>query len=324
VSKYLGAVVLPTLGNPAFINRCLESICADNYSRKIRIYVIHNAQEKISESTLKLLRPHDAFIEASNLNSISKCLNLGIDTVEEDLIFRMDDDDLWHQNRFMIQFSEFERGNELILGSARFRSIRGLPMPQGRLTNSNHFDPFLLLLGNYILHPAIAMSTSLIRKIRYRETASEDYDLWLRVFQTDLKWTTTQRVITYTSRRSSLTNQLKTKEEIMPVFGSFKNFSGKYDLPSIDLGEFLKLTGQGCSPDLNPLRGDGATNLIEYLVSLKSLNSCKSVNDRLFFDHVFTIMMRNPVLIPELLQRLGWNSAYVSGLFRRSIREILK
>jgi hypothetical protein len=324
VSKYLGAVVLPTLGKPAFINRCLESICADANSRNIRIYIIHNSQEKISESTLKLLRPHDVFIEAANLNSVSKCLNLGIDTVEEDLVFRMDDDDIWDQNRFIIQFSEFERGNELILGSARFRSIRGLPMPQGRLTNSNQFDPFLLLLGNYIIHPAIAISTGLIRKIRYRETASEDYDLWLRVFQEDLKWTTTQRVITYTSRRSSLTNQLKTKEEVLPVFDSFKNFSGKCDLPSIDLDDFLKLTGQGGSRELHPLRGDRTTNLIEYLVSLKSLKSFNSVSDRLFFDHVFTIMMRNPVLIPELLQRLGWNSAYVSGLFRRSIREILK
>ncbi len=325
MSTFSGAVLLPTLANEKDLERCISSILLDRDAEKLRIYLVQNGATQISAQVLKLLRSSDVVLTSSHPNSISSALNLGAKAVEEELIFRMDDDDLWLSGRFREQYSAFERGADLVLGKSNFRTTRNCKIPQGRITNLEVFSPSLLHLGNFIVHPSVAIKRDLMQSIEYRDTASEDYDLWLRIFQNKLCWEISSPVISYTSRRNSTSNQLVGSERYTLVHDAFTQFSTLAGLPKISLPSFMVLTGQGGQSILVPLDDRLTSELIEYILRASELVAfSEHTNRTILFDHVFSIMIRNPKYFTPLIKQLGWHSAYISGLLRRGYRELLK
>lgn len=120
-------------------------------------------------------------------------LNFGLDFCKYELVARMDTDDIACHNRFEIQVNEFINDTNLaLIGSdveefinnkEIITSIKHMPVTRNEIISFSKFrNPFN--------HPSVMFRKSVIERVgKYREMHYfEDYDLWLRVINTDLNF----------------------------------------------------------------------------------------------------------------------------------------
>ena len=117
---------------------------------------------------------------------LGSALNTGLKRAKNELIARMDADDIAVSNRFELQIAEFKKHPELdILGGqiAEFinspeeiTAYRKVPLTQSEIRQfARRRSPFN--------HPTVMYKKSTIEKLGYYDTSAiriEDYDLWLR------------------------------------------------------------------------------------------------------------------------------------------------
>ena len=117
---------------------------------------------------------------------LGNALNVGIKRAKNELIARMDADDIAVPNRFELQIAEFNKNPKLdILGGqiAEFinspeeiTAYRKVPLTHSEIRQfARRRSPFN--------HPAVMYKKSTIEKLGYYDTSAiriEDYDLWLR------------------------------------------------------------------------------------------------------------------------------------------------
>lgn len=120
-------------------------------------------------------------------NGLSNALNIGIEKAKNELIARMDADDISARNRFELQLDEFNRSSELALLGAQIAEFEGsadniiahriVPIdPEDIVRFSKRRNPFN--------HPTVMYKKDVISSLgKYDKRAlrCEDYDLWMRV-----------------------------------------------------------------------------------------------------------------------------------------------
>lgn len=112
---------------------------------------------------------------------VASGLNLLLSATDSEHVARMDADDICLPWRFGVQEANL-RKFDMVFSSVVFINSRGLPIRPdlpGRITPDA--IPLHLLLGNVLVHPTLYASRRIMDETGgYRETAAEDYDLWLR------------------------------------------------------------------------------------------------------------------------------------------------
>jgi glycosyltransferase involved in cell wall biosynthesis len=178
----LVSIILPLYGNSEYINEAIYSVLNQTYKNIELILVvdnneliINNSQFLFNDNRLKVIR--------GNNSGISSALNLGIKYSKGKFIARMDSDDISLPMRIERQLEYLINNNLDIVGCniKTFNDTRYLiPFPE--LHNSiNFFSAW----GNPLAHPTVLCLGEILRANLYNEeiTASEDYDLWLRLIQ---------------------------------------------------------------------------------------------------------------------------------------------
>ena len=155
----------------------------------------------------------------SNRPGIVPALNLGIANSKNELIARLDSDDLVDPERFLKQVEFLERFEEVVCVGTQMIFIDEQETEFG-YTNypTQHIDILKRMrYQNCIGHPsAMFRKTPVLRVGGYREflTGSEDYDLWLRLGEIGRISNLPFRLTKYRKSQFQFTNQIASSQPI--------------------------------------------------------------------------------------------------------------
>lgn len=127
-----------------------------------------------------------SFIKLRTNQGLGNALNIGIKRAKNQLVARMDSDDISVPNRFKLQIAEFNNNPELdILGGqvAEFIDNPEEIVAYRKVPINNHEIKKFARRRNPFNHPTVMFKKSTIQKIGCYDTTAiriEDYDLWLR------------------------------------------------------------------------------------------------------------------------------------------------
>jgi len=174
------SVIIPLGENLQFLNMAVNSTIADIQGKNVEILLI--THDPAAEKKLNIgNHPNVRFIHHKGTGSVASNLNVGIENAVGETIFRMDADDIWLPGRFEEQMKDLAANRTPIsLGSVTHVNDTNVRIPQLRsLKEGTKFMSSTLLLGNSLVHPAIAFRKSWIESRRYEESIFEDWNFWI-------------------------------------------------------------------------------------------------------------------------------------------------
>ena len=185
-STYLISVLLPC-HSLKFLEKCIESI--SNQSIKGEFFEVVIIADRVNPieilSILKKYQLNFRVVE-SKVPGIVAALNLGIQEISSKYVVRMDEDDLMEPTRIERQFKFMEKfPNTLALGG-QLQLIDEVGADLGVAHYRKNFgrSDFNILRNSPIAHPASIFRLDAVKSIGgYRDFLSEDWDLWVRLYE---------------------------------------------------------------------------------------------------------------------------------------------
>lgn len=171
-----------------YFDNCMKSIWYEQILKPDEIVLVQDGplNEELYKSiyewknklgdTLKIL-PLEKNVGLGN------ALNIGLKECSNELIARMDTDDISLPERFKIQLEYFEKNNVDVLGTYCIEIDENNNQGKLRKMPANHKNIYDNLFTNPFIHPTIMIKKSLLEKIGgYDKTLSrrQDYDLWFK------------------------------------------------------------------------------------------------------------------------------------------------
>jgi glycosyltransferase involved in cell wall biosynthesis len=172
--RYLSVAIRSTL---AAMPRDSELVIANDGSTD-------NTEEIIEQFSDKRLRS----IRSLSSKGVSASLNSLIASTDSELVARMDADDICLPFRFSYQNAVL-KDFDCIFSNVIVINEAGVPRRTDMPGHIGHRAiPLHLLMGNNLVHPTMyARRSFLVSLGNYAETAAEDYDLWLRAANANLR-----------------------------------------------------------------------------------------------------------------------------------------
>ena len=184
------SVIVPVKSVDKFTQSAINSI-VDQSEKSIEIILVCDTLEigqlkKIIDSD-NLNRNNNLKIISPTIKGISAALNAGINASVGRYIARMDSDDISEKDRIEVQRKVLDDNKSIFVLSSNASVIdeAGEIVRQNLLSTKVGLSPIgiRLLFGNFIVHPTVMMRRECVETIGgYSPVASEDYDLWIRIF----------------------------------------------------------------------------------------------------------------------------------------------
>lgn len=182
-----------------------------------------------------------SLIRLKKNQGLGSALNVGIKHAKNELIARMDSDDIAVQNRFELQLAEFNRNPELeILGGhiseftdnpEEITAYRKVPITQLEIKKfSRRRSPFN--------HPTVMYKKSTIQRIGLYDASAirvEDYDLWLRAISQGVNCANLDVVLLYYRATTEAVERRKTVTSLRSHVKARVGFFTKGYISMIDL-----------------------------------------------------------------------------------------
>lgn len=191
----LVSVIMATHTIDDFLKESIKSILNQSYLNIEFIIVANGAEhEKIYLYILNVIKDFDAkniIVLKTPIAQLGFALNLCISVCNGQLIARMDADDISHPNRITEQVM-YLLTNKLDMVGSQLRLINThgtvIGIQQYPLAASKIYN--LLPFRNCFAHNTILIRKSILLKARgyCGGFNTEDYDLWLRLRKTNIKW----------------------------------------------------------------------------------------------------------------------------------------
>lgn len=178
-SKTIGLAVLSTLAFMPKGSELLIFLDGENTNSKILSWASARSDVRIFSSKTAM--------------GISGALNVLLDESRGDIIARMDADDISLPGRFLKGLKLVRSGSEdFVFANTILFGLGVKPfgfLPHLPIGVDNEQSRWLLWLGNPFAHPTMITRKSALKSLGgYRNSISEDYDLWLRAAASGFKF----------------------------------------------------------------------------------------------------------------------------------------
>ena len=209
------SLIMPAHGSAPFLNEAIESVFK---SRDVEIEFILVLDRCTNSDFLEVIRVSPPNIKVKVINSISPgivpALNLGIAAAKNELIARLDSDDLVTPERFLKQVEFLDTFKEVVCVGTQLAFIdeegnefgySNYPVAEIDILKKMKYQ-------NCIGHPSVMFRKSSVQQIGgYREflTGSEDYDLWLRLSEIGRISNLPMKLTKYRTSKFQYTNEIK-------------------------------------------------------------------------------------------------------------------
>jgi glycosyltransferase involved in cell wall biosynthesis len=183
------SVLIPAYGDVPYLTSALDSVNSSLCAQDIEIILV---LDRLDPKYENIIRSYDSKyvlrIFQSSIPGIVAALNMGIQKCSSKYIARLDADDLMTPKRLHEQYYFLENNPqvavvgsyvEIIDGNSTMTGIKKFPRTSLEISQS-------ILVNSPFAHPAVMFRKELVEEMgSYRKfyENSEDYDLWLRLFE---------------------------------------------------------------------------------------------------------------------------------------------
>lgn len=229
---------------PEWFERAIESILNQTVKSDDIVIVVDGPVTSELNAVLHQYKDEKSisFVRLSVNQGLGNALNSGIKRVKNELIARMDADDIAVSDRFERQLAEFNKNPGLdILGGqiAEFvnspeeiTAYRKVPLTHSEIRQfARRRSPFN--------HPTVMYRKSTIEKLGYYDTSAiriEDYDLWLRALSIGAVCANVDAILLY--YRSTI-DAMKRRKTFISLKNHIKARTRFYKKKYISLSDFL-------------------------------------------------------------------------------------
>lgn len=181
--------------NPAQLKKCLDSLVEQTLQANEIVFVKDGPLSESLEEILSLYKEKlpFLFVEIPFNKGLGNALNEGLLKCSNDIVFRMDTDDICLPNRFEVQYNYLLAYPDIdIVGSWAYDIDSNDQIIGERKYPIDHDKLYNLLWTNPLIHPAVAFRKAKIIEIgSYDVTLKrrQDYELWIRAAHRGLKLT---------------------------------------------------------------------------------------------------------------------------------------
>ena len=206
---------MPVYNAQAYLPMAIESILKQDFT-DFELIILNDGSQDDSLAIIKQYQSRDnriVLISRENAG-IVRSLNEAISHAKGQWVARMDADDYALPNRFSEQLRVIQDTQADICGSA----IEFI----GDINNKAQHYPLSdwdiktgLLFGTTFAHPSVVMRKSMIKQLQYRETyqGAEDYDLWVRAMQANIKMANTDKALLQYRIHEQQASSVKNKKQ---------------------------------------------------------------------------------------------------------------
>jgi glycosyltransferase involved in cell wall biosynthesis len=188
------SVILPINRNDGFFEKSVSSVLGQSFSDFELIILANNCTDDLWGEIL-LLSQFDDRVKPIRikLGGLTFALNYGINIAKGEYIARMDADDISYIDRFEKQVKFLDNFSDVVLVGARIRLIDEASIPlqhQPKPKPTEFIDISNCLYWTCpIAHPTVMFRKEVILKLGGYKFGyyGEDYDLWLRLIQSNYK-----------------------------------------------------------------------------------------------------------------------------------------
>lgn len=180
--------------DPIQLSKCLDSLLDQTLKADEIVFVkdgpLNNNLENILKNYSNKL-PFK-FIELPNNLGLGNALNIGLLKCENEIVFRMDTDDICLPNRFEKQYKFMLNNPDIdIVGAWAYDIDKNDEIIGERKYPCSHVEIFKLLWANPLIHPLIGYKKNKIIEIGSYDIKlkrKQDYELWIRSAYNGLKF----------------------------------------------------------------------------------------------------------------------------------------
>lgn len=224
------SIILPTYNGSQYITESISSVLAQTY-KNFELIIIDDASNDWVKNVIQNFQKLDPRIiyKKNNKNlGISKSLNFWIQSAKGELIARVDDDDMWCDNKKLEKQVEYMQknpqcglcGTAIILIDENWLETWRVQNRSSDTEIRQHISQ-----SNQFAHSSIVMRKDILSKIGMYSNDNiclytEDYDLWLRIGKVANFHNLTDYCLKYRVRSGSITGLQSHK----PLYNAFRVF----------------------------------------------------------------------------------------------------
>jgi glycosyltransferase involved in cell wall biosynthesis len=204
------SVVIPAYNAARFVGAAVQSTLAQTVTA-LEVIVVDDGS---TDGTVECLAPFAGQVTVESIpnGGVSHARNRGAALARGEWLAFLDADDLWRPDKIERQLARAGAGVGLIYSDRTNIGDRGdVPELQSRVTPMYEGDVFarLLLEGNFVTSSSVMMPRALFERLGGFDetlTASEDWDLWLRVAATSRVALVREPLVAYRFHSASLSH----------------------------------------------------------------------------------------------------------------------
>lgn len=197
-------VVIPAHNEEKLITSAVRSVLVETTPDIEVLVVLDRCTDQTARAVLELGDRRARCIVSEGPPGIAGALNTGLQQARSPLVARLDADDVQCEGRLEKQMRRLRRdGLDVCSGWARLRLDDGHELLQATPTGSDEIRA-ALRRANVIVHSSVLFRRDRVLRLGgYRDLRWEDYDLWVRGVQADLRFGCVPEVVVIRQLRSA-------------------------------------------------------------------------------------------------------------------------
>lgn len=180
-------VIMPVYNGEKFLSDAIESVLGQSFEDFSFIIIDDGSTDRCVDIICSYRDSRIQYIRLPSHRGISHALNCGLQCAEEDMVFRMDADDVCSPHRLQRQVQFLQEHPEVSICGSNTELIdeKGRTIGFRETKKGDQSIKIALFFGETSLaHPAVAIRKDFLEKhhLRYSESSlyAEDYELWCR------------------------------------------------------------------------------------------------------------------------------------------------
>ena len=268
------SILLPVYNSELFIKNTIDSVLNSTH-KAFELIIINDGSE---DNSLDIIKSYDdpriKLYNKSN-SGLIETLNYGIKKCKNDIIMRIDSDDIIHSQKIEKQLFRFKKDKVALLGTEGY-TINNAGEVDSSINLPSKHDDILKAMMNYnasIIHPSIMVYKNVLESVGLYSPNmkhAEDYDLFLRISKIGKISNLNEKLI-YLRKNENNISHLNAKEQILNTFIA-KKYYQDYNYKPISDKIFFKIKNDINKNSLNKLYFFIHSKIVENTYLNKSKN----------------------------------------------------
>ena len=268
------SILLPVYNSELFIKKTIDSVL-NNTHKAFELIIINDGSEDNSLDIIKsYVDPRIKLYNKSN-SGLIETLNYGIRKCKNEIIMRIDSDDIIHSQKIEKQLFMFKKDKVALLGTEGY-TINSAGEVDSSINLPSKHDDILKAMMNYnasVIDPSIMVYKNVLESVGLyspKMKHAEDYDLFLRISKIGKISNLNEKLI-YLRKNENNISHLNAKEQILNTFIA-KKYYQDYNYKPISDKIFFKIKNDINENSLNKLYFFIHSKIVENTYLNKSKN----------------------------------------------------